>query len=136
MLDTDNPTASTRSHVVDMFHAALPTLPRGSAAGTADSEPQADEGLAIDPELGARIAGLLSRLYHGGEEIAVAMRQPKGGCRTYRVRSLRHDYRGKEGPDRPASFVASVLRVAQGQIRRRRQPPRRARRRHRPRNPT
>ena len=110
MPDTNIPSASIKSHVVDMFYAALPTLPH---AGAADSEPQADEGLAIDPELGAGIDGPLSRLYHGREEIEVTMRQPNGGRRTYQVRSLRHDYRGEEGPDRPASFVAGVLRVAQ-----------------------
>ncbi len=58
MTDADHPTASSRPHVVDMFHAALPTLPRG---GAGNSEPQADADLAIDPTLGSRIASLLSR---------------------------------------------------------------------------
>jgi hypothetical protein len=65
MTDIDHPTASSRPHVIDMFHAALPTLPRG---GAGNSEPQADADLAIDPKLGSRIGNLLSRLYHGGEE--------------------------------------------------------------------
>jgi hypothetical protein len=114
MTDTDFPTVSSRPLVTDMFYAALPTLPCGSGAtGTADSELQADEGLAIDPELGSRIATLLSRLYHGGEGIEITQRQRNGGRRTYQVRCLRHEYRGEEGPHRPASFVESVLRVAQ-----------------------
>ncbi len=110
MANADHPTASSRPHVIDMFHAALTTLPRG---GAGDSEPQTDADLAIDPELGSRIASLLGRLYHGGEEISVTKKQPKGGKRTYGVRSLRHEYRGEEGPHRPAKFVVSVLRVAQ-----------------------
>ena len=113
MPDTGFPTASSRPLVTDMLYAALPTLPCGSgAAGTADSKPQADEGLAIDPELGARIAALLSRLFFGREEIAVTKGQPNGGRRTYLVRCLHHEYRGEERPDRPASSLLSILRVA------------------------
>ena len=52
MTDTDHPTASTRPHVIDMFHAALTTLPRGGPGGP---EPSAGEALAIDPELGSPI---------------------------------------------------------------------------------
>ena len=110
MTDADHPTASSRPHVTDMFHAALPTLPHD---GTGNSEPQADADLAIDPKLGSRIGSLLSRLYRGGEELAVTKKQRNGGKRTYRIRSLRHEYRGDEGPDRPATFMVSVLRVAQ-----------------------
>lgn len=109
MANADHPTASSRPHVIDMFHAALPTLPR---SGAGHSEPQADADLAIDPKLGSQIASLLSRLYFGREEIPVTKKQPNGGKRTYQVRSLRHDYRGDEGPHRPATFVVSVLRVA------------------------
>jgi hypothetical protein len=79
MTDTDHPTASSRPHVVVMFRTALPTLPRGGAGGP---EPQADEALAIDPELGSRIASLLGRLYHDGEELTVTKKQPNGGKRT------------------------------------------------------
>ncbi len=68
MTDADHPTASSRPHVLDMFHAALPTLPRG---GAGNSEPQGDADLAIDPKLGSRIGNLLNRLYHGGEELLV-----------------------------------------------------------------
>ena len=68
MTDGDHPTASSRSHVIDMFHAALTTLPRG---GARNSEPQADADLANDPALGSRIAGLLSRLYFDREEVPV-----------------------------------------------------------------
>ncbi len=103
------PTASSRSLVIDMLYAALPTLPCG---GAGDPGPQADEGLAIDPELGSRIASLLSRVYHGGDELQVSKELPNGGRRDYQVRCLLHEYRGEEGPDRPASFVKSVLRVA------------------------
>jgi hypothetical protein len=114
MTDTDHPTTSSRPHVIDMFHAALTTLPHG---GAGSSEPQADADLAIDPKLGSRIASLLGRLYHGGEELAVTKKQPNGGrrtyqIRTYRIRRLHHGYRGDEGPHRPAAFMASVLRVA------------------------
>ena len=79
MTDADHPTASSRPHVIDMFYAALTTLPHGGAGGP---EPQADEALAIDPKLGSRIGKLLSRLYHGGEELAVTKKQPNGGKRT------------------------------------------------------
>ena len=84
MTDTDHPTASSRPHVTDMFHAALTTLPHG---GAGNSEPQADADLAIDPKLGSRIGSLLSRLYRGGEELAVTMKQPNGGERTYQIRT-------------------------------------------------
>ncbi len=40
-------------------------------------------------------------------------KQPNGGKRTNRIRSLRHEMRGEEGPHRPATFMVSVLRVAQ-----------------------
>jgi hypothetical protein len=65
----------------------------------------------------ARIASLLGRLYHDGEELAVTKKQTNGGertyqIRTYRIRRLRHGYRGEEGPHRPAAFFVSVLRVA------------------------
>jgi hypothetical protein len=110
MPDTGFPTASSRPLVTDMLYAALPTLPCG---GTGDPGPQADEGLAIDPELGSRINSLLGRLFFGHEEKAVVMKQPNGGRRDYQVSSLRHECRGEERPDRPASFVLSVLRVAQ-----------------------
>ena len=114
MANSDHPTASSRPHVIDMFHAALPTLPHG---GAGNSEPQADADLAIDPKLGSRIASLLGRLYHGGEELAVTKKQPNGGERTYqictyRIRRLHHGYRGEEGLRRPAAFMASVLCVA------------------------
>lgn len=75
MANSDHPTISTRPHVIDMFHAALTTLPRG---GAGNSEPQADADLAIDPALGSRIAFLLSRLYHGDEELPVTKEQPNG----------------------------------------------------------
>lgn len=109
MADADHPTASSRPHVIDMFHAALPTMPCG---GAGNSEPQADADLAIDPELGSRIASLLSRLYHNGEEVTVTKKQPNGGKRTYQVRCLRHEYRGDADLHRPATFMVSVLRVA------------------------
>ena len=109
MADADHPTASSRPHVVDMFHAAVPTLPR---SGANNSEPQADADLAIDPALGSRIASLLSRLYFDRQEIVITQKQPNGGKRTYGVRCLRHEYHGDEGLHRPAKFVASVLRVA------------------------
>lgn len=60
----------------------------------------------------ARIASLLGRLYHDGEELAVTKKQTNGGERTYRIRRLRHGYRGEEGSHRPAAFFVSVLRVA------------------------
>src|SRR3712207_3451904 len=110
MTYVENPILSSRPHVVDMSYASLATLPR---SGAGDPGPWADEGLAIDPELGSRIAGLLSRLYHGGDELPVSKRQRNGGRRVYQVRCLRHEYRGEEGPHRPASFVKSVLNVAQ-----------------------
>ncbi len=110
MANAEQPTASSHPHVIDMFHAALTTLPR---SGAGNSEPQADADLAIDPELGSRIASLLSRLYFDRQEISVTKKQPRGGKRTYQVRSLRHEYRGDEGPHRPAKFVVSVLRIAQ-----------------------
>ena len=114
MTDTDHPTASSRPHVIDMFHAALTTLPHG---GAGSSEPQADADLAIDPKLGSRIGNLLSRLYHDGEELAVTKKQTNGGRRTYQIRTYRirrqhHGYRGEEDPHRPAAFMASVLCVA------------------------
>jgi hypothetical protein len=109
MTNADQPTASSRPHVTDMFHAGLATLPRD---GAGNSEPQAAEALAINPELGSRIASLLSRLYHNGEEVTATKKQPNGGKRTYQVRCLRHEYRGEEGPHRPASFFACILRVA------------------------
>ena len=113
MIDTDHPPASSRPHVDDMFYAALTTVPHGGAGGP---EPQADEALAIDPKLGSRIASLLGRLYHDGEELAITKKQPNGGertyqIRTYRTRRLHHGYRGEEGPHRPAAFMASVLCV-------------------------
>ena len=95
MTDADHPTASSRPHVVDMFHAALTTLPHG---GAGNSEPQADADLAIDPKLGSRTGKLLSRLHHGGEEVAVTKKQVNGGKRIYRTCSLRHEIRGGEGP--------------------------------------
>ena len=65
-------------------------------------------------ELGSRIATLLSRLFFGREEIAVTTKQRSNGARrVYQVRSLHHQYRGEEGLHRPASFVESVLRIAQ-----------------------
>ena len=114
MTDADHPTASSRSHVIDMFHAALTTLPHGGAGGP---EPQADEALAIDPKLGSRIASLLRRLYHDREELAVTKKQTNGGERTYqirpyRIRRLHHGYRGEGDLHRPAAFMASVLCVA------------------------
>ena len=114
MTDADHPTASSRPHVIDMFYAALPTLPHGGAGGP---EPQADEALAINTKLGSRIASLLGRLYHDGEELAVTKKQTNGGERTYqictyRIRRLHHGYRGEEGPHRPAAFMASVLCIA------------------------
>jgi hypothetical protein len=114
MTDADHPTASSRPHVLDMFHAALTALPHG---GADNSEPQADADLAIDPKLGSRIASLLGRLYHDGEELAVTKKQTNGGeriyqIRTYRIRRLHHGYRGEEDPHRPAAFMASVLCVA------------------------
>ena len=48
MTDADHPTASSRPHVLDIFHAALPTLPHGDAE---NSEPQADADLASEPKL-------------------------------------------------------------------------------------
>jgi hypothetical protein len=80
MLDTGFPTASSRPLVTDMLYAALPTLPCG---GTGDPGPRADEGLAIDPELGARIASLLSRLFFGREEKA-------GHCQLGGLQGTRH----------------------------------------------
>jgi hypothetical protein len=114
MTDADHPTASSRPHVTDMFHTALATLPHG---GAGNSEPQADADLTIDPKLGSRIGSLLSRLYRGGEELAVTKKPPNGGERTYQIRAsrsrrLHHGYRGEEGPHRPAAFMASVLCVA------------------------
>ena len=114
MTDADHPTASSRPHVIDMFHAALTTLPHG---GAGSSEPQADADLAIDPKLGSRIGKLLSHLYHGGEELAFTKKQVNGGkrtyqIRTYRIRRLHHGYRGEEDPHRPAAFMASGLHVA------------------------
>jgi len=113
MTDADHPTASSRPHVIHIIYAALTTLPHGGAGGP---EPQADKALAIDPKLGSRIASLLSRLYHGGEELTVTMKQPNGGERTYqvrayRIRRLHHGYRGEEGAHRPAAFMTSVLCV-------------------------
>ena len=110
MTDADHPTASSRPHAIHIIYAALTTLPNGGP------EPQADKALAIDPELGSRIASLPSRLYHGGEELTVTMKQPNGGERTYqvrayRIRRLHHGYRGEEGAHRPAAFMASVLCV-------------------------
>ena len=84
MTDTDHPTASSRPHVIDMFRAALSTLPHG---GAGSPEPRADADLAIDPKLGSRIARLLGRLYRGGEELALTKKQPNGGERTYRIRT-------------------------------------------------
>ena len=110
MTDAGHPTASSRPHVIDMFHVALPTLQRD---GAGNPEPQADADLAIDPKLGSRIGSLLSRLYRGGEELAVTKKQRNGGKRTYQIRSLRYEIRGEGGPGRPAAFMVSVLRVAQ-----------------------
>ena len=81
MTDADHPTASSRPHVTDMFHAALTTLPHG---GAGSSEPQADADLAIDPKLGSRIASLLSRLYQPVDKI---------GCRAQR-----HNRLGRKAP--------------------------------------
>src|SRR5919199_686862 len=107
MPDTNYPTASSRPHVTDMYYAALPTLPYGSPGA------QADEALTIDPELGARIASLLSRLYHNREDVTVTKKQPGGGKRSYQVHCKSQDFHGEEGPDRPATFMVSVLHIAQ-----------------------